>query len=332
MQDPRLDVATGSAQVGSAVGVVVLGMGRSGTSAVTRALVVAGFYAGADADLMEADSSNPAGFWENMAVFRLNEEILERIGGTWFMPPTSEAQLAATSWAVPKVQQLLSKLLADAGSAPLAIKDPRIGVLLELWGPVIDAVLHPVLVVRNPVEIALSLAQRDGTPTAFALASWELHLARLLKYSDGRTVTVAPYAQLRSAETARTFVSDVSASLTPECAARIDPSAAPKAIEPGLYHTRAAVSDLPEHLTGHQADLWRFLDGLSTGNQVLNVPFELTRPSRAAIALTRCETDRIRQWRYVEELRVRLAAHESELSEQRQLASPRPAGKGERNE
>ena len=44
-------VTAGSSQLGTAVGAVVLGMGRSGTSAVTGALVAAGFYAGGEAPL-----------------------------------------------------------------------------------------------------------------------------------------------------------------------------------------------------------------------------------------------------------------------------------------
>ena len=313
------DVTTGSGHVGGAGGGVVLGMARSGTSAVTRMLVTSGFYAGADSELMEANPANPAGFWENLAVFRVNEEILERVGGTWFMPPTSEAQLAARLWAVPKLRNVVSRLLAEAGGAPLAIKDPRIGVLLKLWGPVIDGILHPVLVVRNPVEIALSLAKRDGTPTAFALASWELHMARLLEYLHGRAVTVAPYAQLgRSPETVRMVVGAVAARITEECVAHVDPGAAAKAIEPGLHRQRAAFTDLPEHLTGRQADLWRFLEGLSPGNQILNAPVELTRPSHAAAPLTRCENNRVRESRSAEELRAQTATLESALAEQRQ--------------
>jgi hypothetical protein len=285
-------------------------MGRSGTSAVTRALVSSGFYVGADSELMQATAANPAGFWENSAVCRVNEEILADTGGTWFDPPTSEAQLVPSRWAVPKLRKLLDDLRSEAGGAPVAIKDPRIGVLLKIWAPVIDAGLHPVLVVRNPVEIALSLGARDGTPTAFTLASWELHMARVLEYLHGRAVTVAPYAELvSSSEVVRLVVGAVASRLSAECVTHIDLAAAPTAILPGLYRNRASEADLSEHLTGRQADLWRFLDGLSPGNHVLSVPRELTRPSHAASALARCEIDRLRQSRYMEPARAQLAAH-----------------------
>lgn len=118
-----LDMATGSADSG-AVGAVVFGMGRSGTSAVTGTLVSSGFYAGADSELMEANSANPAGVWENLAVFRVNEEILERVGATWFTPPTSDAQLAAEPWAGPKLRTILSRLLAEPGRDCTLARNP----------------------------------------------------------------------------------------------------------------------------------------------------------------------------------------------------------------
>jgi hypothetical protein len=67
-------------------GVVVLGMGRSGTSAVTRTFVSAAFFAGRDEDLMEATDANPTGHWENLYIRRVNEMVLDRLGGTWFDP------------------------------------------------------------------------------------------------------------------------------------------------------------------------------------------------------------------------------------------------------
>jgi hypothetical protein len=323
--DPRdagADIAVvGPRRVGTAVGAVVLGMSRSGTSAVTRALVSSGFYAGVDRDLLLAHPDNPAGYWERLSLVLANEKILERIGGTWFMPPTSEAQIAAQPWAMPELRDLLGQLRAEAAGAPVAVKDPRIGVLLKLWGPVIDGLLHPVLATRDPVEVAFSLAARDGTPTAFALAGWELHTALLLKHLNGRVVTVAPYEQLvGSPEAVVRLVADVTAHLTAECARRVDPGAAPEAVQSQLHRNHADSSAGLDHLTGRQADMWDFVRGLPAGNHVLDVPAELTLPSRRGAAeLTLCETERVRQSRYVEELQARAAGAEDRamLAEQR---------------
>ncbi len=74
----------------AAVGVVVLGMGRSGTSAVSRMFVRAGFFAGAEDDLLGAHESNPLGHFENLGIMNTNERILAELGGSWFDPPARE--------------------------------------------------------------------------------------------------------------------------------------------------------------------------------------------------------------------------------------------------
>lgn len=179
-----------------AVGIVVLGMGRSGTSAVTRMFTSTGFFAGRQDDLMPATEANPTGHWENLGVWRAKERVLEKLAGSWFDPPSASAQLAAREWAVPLLRSEVDRLLSESGHRPVAIKDPRINVMMPLWGAIIWERFHPVLVIRHPVEIALSLQRRDGTPPMFALGGWELHMTTLLAELDGRQVAVAPYARL----------------------------------------------------------------------------------------------------------------------------------------
>ena len=132
---------------------------------------------------------------------------------------------------------------------------------------------------------------------------------------------MAPYRQLlRSPELVRTLVGAVTAGLTPEHVTHVDAGAPAAAIDAGLYRNRLDLSDLSEHLTGRQAELWRFLDGLALGNQVLDVPFALTQGSRAARALTRCENDRVHRLRCEEQLRAQIAEYMTMLTEQEQRA------------
>ena len=134
-------------------------------------------------------------------------------------------------------------------------RDPRIGVLLEVWEPLIVGELHPVLAVRNPLEIALSLATRDGTPTALALASREVHMTRVFRFLRDRDVTVASYSRLSSRETASGLVELVARQLADDYARRVNPALAAPAIDPELYRHRAEASSLDDHLTGHQREL-----------------------------------------------------------------------------
>ncbi|HTZ08801.1 MAG TPA: hypothetical protein VMB72_07005, partial [Acidimicrobiales bacterium] len=67
-------------------GVVVLGMHRSGTSAVTRILNLLGADVGERDDLL-TDYDNPAGHWESRALVAANDRILAAWGRSWDFPP-----------------------------------------------------------------------------------------------------------------------------------------------------------------------------------------------------------------------------------------------------
>ena len=62
--------------------IVVLGMHRSGTSAVTRLLNLA---AGADLPrhLMNSRQDNETGFWESQPIADFNEELIEAAKSAW---------------------------------------------------------------------------------------------------------------------------------------------------------------------------------------------------------------------------------------------------------
>src|SRR5215469_8136919 len=64
--------------------VFVFGMGRSGTSALARALSLCGGVL--PATLLGADDGNSKGHWEPLNALHLNEEFLTRHGSTWFDP------------------------------------------------------------------------------------------------------------------------------------------------------------------------------------------------------------------------------------------------------
>ena len=277
-----------------AIGVVVLGMGRSGTSSVTRMLVRAGFFAGSEPDLMPAAEANPVGHWENMNVWRANEEVLGKLGGSWFDPPPVAAQMAARDWAVPLLQAEVQRIIEQSQGAPIVIKDPRIGGMMPLWSPVLAGRLHPMLVVRDPVEIALSLLSRDGTPIPFGLAAWELHMTALFDHLQDSLVTVAPYGRLVSDDALAPSIVEASAAhVDASLTEGLRPAEASAAFDPALCRNRAAGNDHDERLTSRQLDLWAFLSSLAPGDQSIDVPHSLRGPAVAAQMTVRAETERV---------------------------------------
>ncbi len=110
--------------------VVVLGMHRSGTSALARVLNLCGAYLPAIL-LRRAITNNPKGFWEPEAIVNLNDRVLRQLGGAWnhveFPPP--EATSSRSSCATP---ERCSRPNTET-EPTILIKDPRICVLAPLW-------------------------------------------------------------------------------------------------------------------------------------------------------------------------------------------------------
>lgn len=318
-QGQRVSSVTG--RKGSAAGVVVLGMSRSGTSVVTGLFKHAGFYAGPEGGMMAANEYNPRGYNENMRVFAENERILGQAGGSWFDPPgprALQAELEETN----TVRSLMREMCQEANGAPVIVKDPRIGVLLPIWAPVIDELLHPVLTIRDPVEIAMSLSRRDGTPVHSALGSWEIHTTSLIASFSQREVTIVHYAQvLEDARAGAAAVEAAASFLDPQLRSRIQIGDLSGGIEPGLRHHR--IVDIQNHqwLTGFQQQLWDWLRGLPAGPQYLDPPPDLvqaTANAREAVELEKLRLEIEEKALQIEQLRaeqLRLEALNQRLSQ-----------------
>ena len=63
---------------------VVLGMLRSGTSALSNVLALIG--AELPRNLMPSSERNPRGYFESQSIFALHEEMIRDIGASWFDP------------------------------------------------------------------------------------------------------------------------------------------------------------------------------------------------------------------------------------------------------
>lgn len=279
-----------------AAGVVVLGSGRSGTSAITRAFIASGFFAGGEDKLYGADVGNPLGHYEALSVLELNKKILSDFGCNWWADaPTAEEQLSRRTELTPRLKAVLDELIASTDGAPAVLKEPRINGLLPLWQPVLEGVLHPVLAVRDPLEIALSHSRRDGTSLSHALASWECQTRLVLKSLHGRTVTVAPYADLMAqSELAAALVRDAALHLEQARARHVRPDDANSALDPKMYNEKAATLVRNDCLTVSQTMLWQYLKDLPLGDTLIEAtPADLRRSSSASQAATRKESERV---------------------------------------
>ena len=64
--------------------IVVLGMHRSGTSLLAKALEIFGYKF--PENLMQPNKDNPSGFWEDIDIVELNESLLSSNQVSWDIP------------------------------------------------------------------------------------------------------------------------------------------------------------------------------------------------------------------------------------------------------
>ena len=172
---------------------VVLGMHRSGTSALTGMLHAFGL--GAPKDALGATESNPFGYWESNYLVELSNRLLKDFGTHW-----SIMMDLPNGWSTsPLVAQWVSDYLRGFslvfnGQRHPVIKDPRLCILLEPLLPCLHSGLIEVdyiLITRSPIEVIASLNKSEGIDYERALDLWIISVltSERLTRQSCRTIT-----------------------------------------------------------------------------------------------------------------------------------------------
>ena len=151
---------------------LVLGMHRSGTSALANVLALAG--ADLPRDVMPADSHNARGYFEPWRIAVFNDRRLAAAGTAWDDPFSALAPAPDDEATWREEAQKLFRSQFGRRRRPL-LKDPRVSVLAGLWRPVLEAeglALRVFIPVRSPLAVAGSLAARDGFSTRKSVMVW----------------------------------------------------------------------------------------------------------------------------------------------------------------
>jgi hypothetical protein len=180
----------------SAVGMVVLGSYRSGTSVATRVVNLLGMPITHRSDLIPPGAANPTGFWESALMNRHNEWLLRQLGGSWCHPPDNE-----------RLEQLLERDEWLSTSRNLfrhvhrtgqwAWKEPRLCLTLPWWRRALPEIYVGILMLRHPLECATSSRESLGLDIDWALAIWERYMREALSGLVGLRVMVSTYESLR---------------------------------------------------------------------------------------------------------------------------------------
>lgn len=153
--------------------VLIIGVHRSGTSALGGALQSLGLSVGKT--VMPPSPDNPLGYYENNVITDLHDQFLAEIGESWSSPHPIHRRHFSGKIAE-KYQLRLRRLLGEEfGQERALIKDPRLCQLLPLWAPFLQSDFSKasfVLPVRHPLEVAASMRKRDKFTTGHGLALW----------------------------------------------------------------------------------------------------------------------------------------------------------------
>lgn len=178
--------------------VVVLGMHRSGTSAVARGLAALGADLGGD--LMPPGADNPRGYWEDLEVVQFNEELFSFLG-------TKLAELKSIGPS--EVAALRERGFTERAAALLqrkvdrhttfAFKDPRTAKLWLFWRevlPRVQAEAGCVFVVRHPTSVAESLRKRNHIDPVHGQLLWLTHIIAVAARPPACKTLVVDYDRL----------------------------------------------------------------------------------------------------------------------------------------
>ncbi|MGE5208162.1 MAG: glycosyltransferase, partial [Alphaproteobacteria bacterium] len=158
---------------------------------VTRLLHACGLYLGPKDELMPAQADNPDGFWEHLGFVALNDELLSELGGAWDLPPKPNEDLTGAQLDSLRLKARLLIEKFDSASV-WGWKDPRNSLTMPFWQQVLSG-LRTVAVVRNPLEVAHSMRERNGTSYSFGLRLWEIYNRRLLEGTNGKERLITHY-------------------------------------------------------------------------------------------------------------------------------------------
>ncbi|MEL6544386.1 MAG: sulfotransferase family protein [Myxococcota bacterium] len=213
-------------------GVAILGMHRSGTSALSGSLRDAGLYLGGVLD--RSIEGNQKGLQEAPSVLFMHEDLLRVNGGSWHEPPE------AIEWQA--LHESVRDLFIESRRAhsPWGFKDPRTLLVFDGWSRALPE-LQAVGIFRHPAEVAASLHARNEFPIEKGLALWEHYNLRLFALQDHLEFPLLEFVD--DGARMRTALQRAAEAL------ELDPEGAVRFFESGLRRASPPELNLPESVS-----------------------------------------------------------------------------------
>lgn len=168
--------------------IVILGMHRSGTSAITRALNLLGGELGPLDDVGQ--------YWERSAMRSQCDALLKRFDGAWDCPGVMPSGWESLE-RVAEVDAAASAAISEYGDPEVLLwKDPRASLTLPYWRRHLGSDPIAIIVYRHPEEVWASLDTRNGFGPGLSFALWERYNADALRHATGLRTVVFAYSDL----------------------------------------------------------------------------------------------------------------------------------------
>ena len=311
--------------------VFILGMHRSGTSALARVLNLMGLYFGGEQVSTGRNLENQKGFWERRDVRTLNDTILFNANCDWDCVSTFRVN-ELPSETLDDYRAAMADIVMDMDAhRPWFLKEPRFCLLFPVWRAVLEMPFC-IHIHRNPLEVAHSLKERNGVSIRVGLALWELYNRLALQASTGLPRHIVSYADLL--DDPMGTVEAVHAALVDFGAYELRvPSRRELAafLDQGLRHHRRELKSLQSVATASQLELYDALNADHPPDSVVRAPL----PSKSIDTLATYEgsvdiAERIQLWRASNErrsdpnLKMQLALAELELRHARSTGRADP--------
>ncbi len=178
--------------------ILVLGMHRSGTSALTGTVGLLG--ARLPARQMPPQPDNPNGFFESEKIIAIHERLLAAAGTSWFGFDRIPVEWFGSASAASFCDELAIAVQEDYDDAALfVVKDPRMCRLMPIWRQVlarIGAEPRFIITIRSPLEVARSLEKRNSLPVAHSIILWLRHVLEAERETRGDQRTFVRYEEL----------------------------------------------------------------------------------------------------------------------------------------
>ncbi|OYX34662.1 MAG: hypothetical protein B7Y99_05020 [Caulobacterales bacterium 32-69-10] len=182
----------------TSLAVLIVGMHRSGTSALGGVLNLLGVPA--PEQQVTTDHHNLRGYFEPQRIVDFHEALFARLGS-----PSNDPLPLDYGWVASPVGRAAAEELADLltdefGAEPMRLfKDPRMCRLLPVWTQALEIGQRQavaILPARHPLEVAGSLAAKAGLSRPYSLFMWLQHIVYGERFSRGMARSFTFYDDL----------------------------------------------------------------------------------------------------------------------------------------